>query len=146
MPRGATDPQPNVYPYQRHHSGNPPPLARARTTEAEALVALSETGHPPGHRKLCTAEERGLGETPAPVNGTNTDLWHPCPQTLVPSTLDSLESLCFRNSPFPDWEAGIKKTLQEFPLWLSRLRTQLISMRMQVRSLAVLSGLKDLAL
>ena len=30
----------------------------------------------------------------------------------------------------------------EFPLWLSRLRTQLVSMRMQVRSLASLSGLR----
>ena len=33
----------------------------------------------------------------------------------------------------------IKK--QEFPLWLSRLRTRLISKRMRVRSLALLSGL-----
>ena len=30
----------------------------------------------------------------------------------------------------------------EFPLWLSKLRTQLVSMRMQVRSPALLSGLK----
>ena len=35
---------------------------------------------------------------------------------------------------------------QEFLLWLSRLRIQLVSMRMQVQSLASLSGLKDLAL
>ena len=34
----------------------------------------------------------------------------------------------------------------EFPLWLSRLQTWLISMRMQVWSLALLSRLKDLAL
>ena len=31
----------------------------------------------------------------------------------------------------------------EFPLWLSRLQTQLVSMRMQVRSLALLSGLRS---
>ena len=31
---------------------------------------------------------------------------------------------------------------QEFPLWLSRLRTQLVFMRMQVQSLALLSGLR----
>ena len=32
--------------------------------------------------------------------------------------------------------------LLEFPLWLSRLRTYLVSMRMQVGSLASLSGLR----
>ena len=44
--------------------------------------------------------------------------------------------------------ATIKKVqaCSEFPLWLSRLTTQLASMRMQVQSLALLSGLKDLAL
>ena len=31
---------------------------------------------------------------------------------------------------------------EEFPLWLSGLRNQLVSMRMQVRSLALLSGLR----
>ena len=35
-----------------------------------------------------------------------------------------------------------KKRNQEFPLWLSRLRIQLASMRMQVQSLASLSGLR----
>ena len=30
----------------------------------------------------------------------------------------------------------------EFPLWLSRLRTQLVSVRMQVGSLALLRGLR----
>ena len=29
---------------------------------------------------------------------------------------------------------------QEFPLWLSRLGTQLVSMRMQIQSLSLLSG------
>ena len=33
------------------------------------------------------------------------------------------------------------KRVREFPLWLSGLRTQLVSMRMQVGSLASLSGL-----
>ena len=32
--------------------------------------------------------------------------------------------------------------LQEFPLWLSRLRTQLVSMRMQDQRLALFSGLR----
>ena len=36
-----------------------------------------------------------------------------------------------------------KGTLKEFPSWLSGLRTQLGSMRMQVQSLASPSGLKD---
>ena len=31
---------------------------------------------------------------------------------------------------------------REFPLWLSRLRTQLVSMRMRIQSLASLSGLR----
>ena len=35
-----------------------------------------------------------------------------------------------------------KKYLLEFPLWLSGLRTWLVSMRMQIRSLASLSGLR----
>ena len=35
----------------------------------------------------------------------------------------------------------IWKTGWEFPLWLSGLRTQLVSMRMQVGSLALFSGL-----
>ena len=34
------------------------------------------------------------------------------------------------------------RTVREFPLWLSRLRTPLISLRMQVQSLALLSGSK----
>ena len=33
-------------------------------------------------------------------------------------------------------------TLEEFLLWLTRLRTQLISLRMQIQSLALLSGLR----
>ena len=36
--------------------------------------------------------------------------------------------------------------LKEFLLWLSGFRTQLVSMRMQVQSLASLRGLKDPAL
>ena len=36
-----------------------------------------------------------------------------------------------------------KKLLSEFLLWLIGLRTQLVSMRMWVQSLALLSGLKD---
>ena len=36
----------------------------------------------------------------------------------------------------------VKKYKQEFPLWLSGLRTQLMSMRMWVQSLALLSGLR----
>ena len=36
----------------------------------------------------------------------------------------------------------LQKLFLEFPLWLSRLRTQLVSMRMRVQSLASLSGLK----
>ena len=39
-----------------------------------------------------------------------------------------------------------KITHEESPLWLIGLRTQLVSMRMQVWPLASLSGLKDLAL
>ena len=35
-----------------------------------------------------------------------------------------------------------ERLLGEFPLWLSGLRTQLVSMRMQVPSLASLSGLR----
>ena len=39
---------------------------------------------------------------------------------------------------------GMQKLLgQEFPLWLSRLQTWPVSMRMRVQSLASLSGLKD---
>ena len=36
-----------------------------------------------------------------------------------------------------------KKETCEFPLWLSGLRIWLVSMRMQIPSLALLSGLKD---
>ena len=36
----------------------------------------------------------------------------------------------------------IRKEFQEFLLWLSRLRTQLVSMSMRVQSLALLSGLR----
>ena len=39
-----------------------------------------------------------------------------------------------------------RKQEWEFPLWLSGLRVELLSMRMQVGSLASLSGLKDLVL
>ena len=46
----------------------------------------------------------------------------------------------------PGETVRIKITGQEFPLWLSGLRTQLAYMRMWVRSLSSLSGLKDLAL
>ena len=35
-----------------------------------------------------------------------------------------------------------EKALLEFPLWLSGLRTRLVSMRMRVGSLASLSGLR----
>ena len=35
----------------------------------------------------------------------------------------------------------LQKLFLEFPLWLSRLRTQLVSMRMRVQSLASLIGL-----
>ena len=45
-----------------------------------------------------------------------------------------------------DGEKQTNRNRREFPLWLSRLRTRLVSMRMQVRSLAFLSALKDLAL
>ena len=34
------------------------------------------------------------------------------------------------------------RDFQEFPLWLSGLQIRLVSMRMQVRSLALLSGLR----
>ena len=34
------------------------------------------------------------------------------------------------------------KMVLEFPLWLSRLKPQLVSMRMQVRSLALISGVR----
>ena len=58
--------------------------------------------------------------------------------------------------PPPTWRPGItgvcivtkspqlkkKKKLREFPLWLSGLRTQLVSMRFWVLSLASLSGLR----
>ena len=37
----------------------------------------------------------------------------------------------------------LKKKFPECPLWLSGLRTQLVSMNIQVRSLALLNGLKD---
>ena len=40
------------------------------------------------------------------------------------------------------WEGGYKITVREFLLWLSGVRARLISMRMQVQSLAPLSGLK----
>ena len=40
----------------------------------------------------------------------------------------------------------VKNLTREFPLWLSGSQTQLVSMRMLVRSLALLVGLKDLAL
>ena len=36
----------------------------------------------------------------------------------------------------------MKIELEEFPLWLTRLRTQLVSMRMWVPSLALLSELR----
>ena len=36
----------------------------------------------------------------------------------------------------------LQMVLLEFPLWLHRLRTQLVSMRMQVRSLASCNGLR----
>ena len=49
------------------------------------------------------------------------------------------------NSTEP-YNGAKRKAAEEFLLWLSRLRTQLVSMRMQVPSLALLSGLKDLAL
>ena len=34
----------------------------------------------------------------------------------------------------------VRVTILEFPLWLNRLRAQLVSMRMKVQSLASLSG------
>ena len=36
----------------------------------------------------------------------------------------------------------LKNDNQEFPLWLIRLKTRLVSMTMRVRSLALLSGLR----
>ena len=39
-------------------------------------------------------------------------------------------------------KAKMKKIKWEFPLWLSRLRTWLVSMKMCARSLALLSGLR----
>ena len=36
----------------------------------------------------------------------------------------------------------VEKKKEEFPLWLSGLRTQLVSMKIQVQSLALLSGLR----
>ena len=44
------------------------------------------------------------------------------------------------------WDGSREITVLEFPLWLSRLTTQLISMRMWVWSLASFSGSKDPAL
>ena len=37
---------------------------------------------------------------------------------------------------------NLKLLLKEFPLWLNGLRTQLVSMRMRVPSLASLNGLR----
>ena len=41
-----------------------------------------------------------------------------------------------------DKQGHIRKEGEEFLLWLSGLRTQLVSTRMQVRSLTLLSGLR----
>ena len=38
--------------------------------------------------------------------------------------------------------SGLKDPIQEFPLWLSGLRTQLLSKRMWVQSLSLLTGLR----
>ena len=43
-------------------------------------------------------------------------------------------------------EVSQKDRYLEFLLWLGGLRTQLVSMRMQIQTLALLSGLKDPAL
>ena len=45
------------------------------------------------------------------------------------------------HSLFPQGHC-FRKTTQEFPLWLSRIRTLLVSIRMQIWSLALLSGLR----
>ena len=48
---------------------------------------------------------------------------------------------------FIEWTIVIKSLIRgSFPLWLSRLRVWLVSMKMQVRSLASFSGIKDLVL
>ena len=44
---------------------------------------------------------------------------------------------------FLTWQ---KRRYLEFPLWLGMLRIQLVSLKMWIRSLVLLSGLKDLAL
>ena len=49
------------------------------------------------------------------------------------------------NFPTPKMERKsdhVSSLLREFPLWLSGLRTQLVSMRMRVPSLALLGGLR----
>ena len=45
------------------------------------------------------------------------------------------------NSP-KSWTVAFTMKFKEFPMWLSGLQTQLLSMRMQIRFLALLSGLR----
>ena len=70
------------------------------------------------------------------------------PPLLCPKVSQGSRTLlCFFFFPIDaifnmDSPPSLKFPLQEFPQWLSRLRTQLVSMRMQVQSLAPLSGLR----
>ena len=57
-----------------------------------------------------------------------------------------LKSVIFLYTTNEQTEFEIKNRTPGFPLWLSRLRTWLVSTRMWVWSLALLSGSKDLAL
>ena len=56
----------------------------------------------------------------------------------------NFSNICWKDCSFPLDGFGtlIKNHLREFPLWLTGLRAQLVSMRMQVWSLALLSGLR----
>ena len=65
--------------------------------------------------------------------------WHSRKRDLV-NKLNSAGTLSSDFWPPEFWEN--KCLLLEFPLWLSELQTQLVSMRMQVWSLALLSGLR----
>ena len=56
------------------------------------------------------------------------------------SSITNLVSTRMWGEETPSYHCKVKKL--EFPLWLSRLRTQLVSMRMQVQALALLSGFR----
>ena len=99
------------------------------TTSMRAAVSPATT-----QKTTCNAQKKE-GVTNRTEYGPN----HTLREELTSTATPEVPGAALTQRRLAEW---IKKAKEEFPSWLSGLRTQLISMRTQIRSIISLSGVR----